>query len=63
MAGDNDGDEASEGTPKDIREDKILAAQRGKTMKEWEASPEDERHDRQQSMAGLRAVQAPNRPK
>jgi len=52
-----------EGSKRDMREDKQLAAERGQTMKEWEASPEDEKHDRQRSMKGLHAVQAPNRPR
>lgn len=52
-----------EGSARDEREDRKLAAERGQTMKEWEASPEDEKHDRQRSMKGLHAVQAPNRPR
>ena len=34
-----------EGSAKDVREDKALAKKAGMTMKEWEASPQDVRHD------------------
>lgn len=52
-----------EGSKRDMREDKQLAAERGQTMKEWEASPEDEKYDRQRSMKGLHAVQVLNWPR
>lgn len=34
-----------EGSAKDVREDKMLAKKHGMSMKEWEASPEDKKHD------------------
>ena len=52
-----------EGTERDEREDKQLASERGETMEQFEASAADAKHDRQGSMKGLHAVQAPNRPK
>lgn len=43
-----------EGTAKDMREDKILAKKHKMSMKQWEASKMDEKHDRQRSMKGLK---------
>ncbi len=43
-----------EGSAKDVREDKKLAKKRGMSMKEWESSAADEKHDRQKSMKGLK---------
>jgi len=43
-----------EGSAKDVREDKKLAKKRGMSMKEWEASPADAKHDKQKSMKGLK---------
>ena len=44
-----------EGSAKDIREDKKLAKKRGMSMKDWEASDADKKHDKQQSMKGLKS--------
>lgn len=44
-----------EGSAKDEMQDKKLAAKRGMSMKEWEASKADDKHDSQQSMKGLKA--------
>ena len=44
-----------EGSAKDEMQDKKLAAKRKMTMKEWEASKADEKHDSQKSMKGLKA--------
>ena len=46
--------EAYEGTAKDMREDKILAKKHKMSMKDWESSKMDEKHDRQRSMKGLK---------
>ncbi len=43
-----------EGSAKDVREDKKLAKKRGMSMKEWEASSADKKHDKQRSMKGLK---------
>jgi len=43
-----------EGSPKDEMQDKKLAKKRGMSMKAWEASEADKKHDKQQSMAGLK---------
>ena len=43
-----------EGSAKDLREDKMLAKKHHMSFKEWEASPMDEKHDRQRSMKGLK---------
>ena len=43
-----------EGSAKDVREDKKLAKKRGMSMKEWEASDADKKHDKQRSMKGLK---------
>jgi len=42
-----------EGSAKDQAQDKKLAAKRGMTMKQWEASKADDKHDLQKSMKGL----------
>jgi hypothetical protein len=47
--------EKFEGSAKDMVEDKKMAAKRGMSMKEWEASKADDKHDKQQSMKGLKA--------
>jgi hypothetical protein len=47
--------EKFEGSAKDMMEDKKMAAKRGMSMKEWEASKADEKHDSQKSMKGLNA--------
>ena len=47
--------EKFEGSAKDQMQDKKLAAKRGMSMKEWEASKADDKHDSQQSMKGLKA--------
>jgi hypothetical protein len=46
--------EKFEGSAKDEMQDKKLAAKRGMSMKEWEASKADDKHDKQQSMKGLK---------
>ena len=43
-----------EGSKEDVSQDKKLAKKRGMTMKEWEASDADTKHDTQKSMKGLR---------
>ena len=43
-----------EGSAKDVREDKKLAKKRGMSMKDWEASDADKKHDKQRSMKGLK---------
>jgi hypothetical protein len=47
--------EKFEGSAKDEMQDKKLAAKRGMSMKEWEASKADDKHDSQKSMKGLKA--------
>ena len=44
-----------EGSDKDMREDKKLAAKHHETMAEWEKSPADRKHDEQESMKGLKS--------
>lgn len=46
--------EKFEGSAKDEMQDKKLAAKRGMSMKEWEASKADDKHDKQESMKGLK---------
>jgi hypothetical protein len=41
-----------EGSAKDVREDKMLAKKHGMSMKEWEASPEDKKHDKPKKSGG-----------
>jgi hypothetical protein len=48
------GGKVFEGSPKDVREDKKLAKKHHETMKEWESSAADKKHDRQRSMKGLK---------
>jgi hypothetical protein len=43
-----------EGTKKDKAQDKKLAKKRGLSLKSWEKSKADEKHDKQQSMKGLK---------
>lgn len=43
-----------EGSKEDVAQDKKLAKKRGMTMKEWEASDADKKHDMQRSSKGLR---------
>lgn len=43
-----------EGSEKDVREDKKLSKKHGMSMKDWEASSMDEKHDKQRSMKGLK---------
>jgi hypothetical protein len=43
-----------EGSKKDVSQDKKLAKKRGMSMKEWEASEADTKHDTQKSMKGLK---------
>jgi hypothetical protein len=45
---------AWEGSAKDEAQDKKLAKKRGMSIKAWEASPMDAKHDRQKSMKGLK---------
>ena len=47
--------EKFEGSAKDEMQDKKLAAKRGMSMKEWEASKADDKHDKQGSMKGLKS--------
>lgn len=44
-----------EDSKKDESQDKKLAAKRGMSLKAWEKSPMDAKHDRQGSMKGLKA--------
>ena len=46
--------EKFEGSAKDEAQDRKLAKKRGMSMKEWEASEADKKHDKQQSMKGLK---------
>ena len=48
------GGKAFEGSAKDEREDKKLEKKYGMTHKEWEASDLDKKHDKQESMEGLK---------
>jgi hypothetical protein len=41
-----------EGSPKDVAEDKKLAKKHGMSMKEWEKSPEDKKHDAPKKKSG-----------
>ena len=43
-----------EGSKKDVSQDKKLAKKRGMSMKEWETSEADTKHDTQKSMKGLK---------
>ena len=43
-----------EGSKEDVSQDKKLAKKRGMTMKEWETSDADKKHDMQKSAKGLR---------
>jgi hypothetical protein len=43
-----------EGSKEDVSQDKKLAKKRGMSMKEWEASEADTKHDTQKSAKGLR---------
>lgn len=47
--------EKFEGSAKDQMQDKKLAAKRGMSMKDWEASKADDKHDMQESMKGLKS--------
>jgi len=44
-----------EGSKKDVAQDTKLAKKHGMTKAEWEASSDDEKHDTQKSMKGLRS--------
>jgi hypothetical protein len=43
-----------EGSKEDVSQDKKLAKKKGMTMKEWESSAADKKHDTQKSAKGLR---------
>ena len=43
-----------EGSKKDNAQDKKLAKKRGLSLKSWEGSKADEKHDMQKSMKGLK---------
>jgi hypothetical protein len=43
-----------EGSKEDVSQDKKLAKKRGMTMKEWESSQADKKHDAQKSAKGLK---------
>ena len=43
-----------EGSKKDLSQDKKLAKKRGMSMKEWESSQADKKHDAQKSTKGLK---------
>lgn len=45
---------AWEGSAKDEMQDKKLAKKHHMSMKQWEKSPMDAKHDRQKSMKGLK---------
>lgn len=45
------GGKTSEGTAKDMREDKQMAKSRGMTMSQWESSAADKKHDAPKKMA------------
>ena len=47
--------EKFEGSAKDQMQDKKLAAKRGMSMKNWEKSDADDKHDSQKSMKGLKS--------
>jgi len=51
----NGGFDKFEGSKKDMAEDKKLAKKHGMSMKSWEKSKMDEKHDKQQSMKGLKS--------
>lgn len=46
--------EEFEGSARDMAEDKKLAKKRGMSLKDWEKSAADKKHDTQQSMKGLK---------
>lgn len=46
--------EAFEGSAKDMAQDKKLAKKRGMSLKAWEKSSADEKHDTQKNMKGLK---------
>jgi hypothetical protein len=46
--------EAFEGSAKDMMQDKKLAKKRGMSLKAWEKSSADEKHDKQRNMKGLK---------
>lgn len=48
------GGEAFEGSAKDEAQDKKLAKKHGMSMKDWESSKMDTKHDKQESMKGLK---------
>ena len=50
-----------EGSAKDEAQDKKLAKKHGMSMKEWEASKMDAKHDKQESMKGLKTGGMPKR--
>jgi len=43
-----------EGSAEDVKQDKVLAKKRRMSMKDWEASDADRKHDKQKSMKGLK---------
>lgn len=43
-----------EGSAKDVSQDKKLAKKHKMSMKDWEASPMDAKHDKQKSPKGLK---------
>ena len=43
-----------EGSKKDVSQDKKLAKKRGMSMKQWESSAADTKHDTQKSAKGLK---------
>ena len=48
-------EKAWEGSAEDEREDKILAKKHGMSFDKWEKSSMDVKHDKQQSMKGLKS--------